>query len=196
MKLSVFFIISIILLAFLLFISSRFNSCKRLSCLSIEGIENFKIKDVYQENNNMFRALYSNKNKILRVERVTQSDQFSANQYVNADVAQIKGLFTDALAPYPGIASNTISCSQEFQPYFDKVTTKNKLSITYFIAFLNSNLTYGSCNDSQAVNKGISAYFYCIKNKQAYHFEIISPRKEFETSKNEYMNLIQSIKCI
>jgi len=161
----------------------------------MNGLDNFKIKDVYQENNKAFRALYGDKDKILRVEAITQPNQFMADQYINADISQVKGLFTDALAPYPGIASNTITCGKEYQPLYFKTITENKLVVTYFIAYLNSNLTYGSCNESQAVNKGISIYFYCLKEKKAYHFEIIAPRKPFESAINSYINMARSIKC-
>jgi hypothetical protein len=161
----------------------------------MNGLNNFKIKDIYKESNNTFRALYMSKDKILRIETISQLDQFTADQYINANLAQIKGLFTDALAPYPGVASNTITCDIKYQPYFNKIITVNRLGISYYIAYLNSNFTYGSCNEAQTIYKGISAYFYCSKNKQAYHIEMIAPRKAFESSSKDYLNMIGSIKC-
>jgi hypothetical protein len=161
----------------------------------MNGLNDFKLKDIYQENDKTFRALYTNKDKILRVEIISRTDQFTADQFISANIAQIKGLFTDALAPYPGVASNTITCNIKYQPYFNEIITANKLNISYYIAYLNSNLTYGSCNEAQIINKGISAYFYCSKNKQVYHIEIIAPRKAFESSLKDYQNMVDSIKC-
>jgi len=195
MKKIVFFIIAIIFFALLFLLFMRMFSCQRLTCMSVNNLNNFKMKTIYKESDDSFRALYTNGDKLLRVEVMSQMNQFTAGQYINADIAQIKGLFTDALAPYPGVASNTITCGIKYQPYFGQITTVNKLNVSYYIAYLNSNLTYGSCNDAQIIYKGISAYFYCPKNKQAFHLEIIAPRKEFESAPKDYLKRIESVKC-
>ena len=195
MKSSVIYIISILLFVFFLLSSGKLFSCRRLSCVTMNGLNDFKIKDIYQESNSTFRAFYANKEKMLRVETIFQLDRFTASQYINADISQIKGLYTDALAPYPGIASNRITCDIRYQPLFDKMLTADKLEISYFIGYLNNNLTYGSCTEAQVIYKGISAYFYCSKKKLVYHLEIIAPRKAFESSIKDYQNMIGSIKC-
>ena len=195
MKSSLIFITSVLLFIFLSLIFGKIFTCRRFSCITMNGLNNYKIKDIYQENNNTFRALYTIKEKILRVEALSQINQFTADQYINANIAQIKGLFTDALAPYPGIASNTITCDTQYKPLFDRIMTANKLEVVYFVAYLNRNLIYGSCTENQIIYKGISAYFYCSKNKQVYHLEIIAPRKAFELSIKDYQNMIKSIKC-
>lgn len=192
-KLSAIFIIATFLILFLFF--GKMFSCRRLSCITMKDITNFKIKDLYLENNKSFRAMYEYKNKIMRVERVSHESQYTSSQYINANIAQIKGLFTDSLAPYPGVASNTITCEKKYQPVFNKIVTSDKLEISSFIAYLNRNLTYGSCTDNLAIYRGISAYFYCPKNKQTYHLEIITQRHEFESSEKDYQNMIKSIKC-
>lgn len=195
MKSGVIFIISTLLFIFLLLLFGKMFSCRRLSCITMNNLNSFKIKDIYQESNNTFRAFYTNKDKILKVETISRMNQFTADQYINANIAQIKGLFTDALAPYPGVASNTITCDIKYQPSFDKIMTANKLEISYFFAYLNRNLTYGSCTETQTIYKGISAYFYCSKSKQVYHLEIIAPKKVYESSTKNYQNMIKSIKC-
>ena len=193
LKFGIFFIIAVLLVVLLLF--GKIFFCQRLSCIKMSGLDKFRIKDIYQENNNNFRALYGYNDKILRVETTRQTSQFTADQYINAGIAQIKGLFTDALAPYPGVASNTITCEKKYQPVFNKIVTSDKLEISSFIAYLNRNLTYGSCTDNLATYRGISAYFYCPKNKLTYHLEIIAQRHEFESSEKDYQNMIKSIKC-
>jgi hypothetical protein len=195
MKSTIIFIISIMLFVFSFLFFRNISSCRRLYCISMNGLNNFKIKDVYQDSNNTFRALYTNNNGMLKVETISQMNQITADQYINANIAQVKGLFTDALAPYPGVASNTITCDIKYQPSFNKIITANKLEVSYFIGYLNRNLTYGSCTETQAIYKGISAYFYCSKNKQVYHLEIIAPRKIFESSIKDYQNIVKSIKC-
>ncbi|MCL4364071.1 hypothetical protein M1328_02420 [Patescibacteria group bacterium] len=159
------------------------------------NLNTFKIKNIYQEDKNDFRALYSSKDDLLRVEVKSNIDQATADQYITANIAQIKGLFTDALAPYPGVVSDTVSCGQKYQPTFGQTTNKDGLEINYLIAYLNTNLTYGSCNDAQIVYKGFAAYFYCPKNKQAFHLELIVPRKTFESSPKTYEDLLKTIKC-
>ena len=126
---------------------------------------------------------------------MTQPDQFTADQFITADISRLKGLFTDSLAPYPGIASNTITCGKEYQPTYNKFVTADKLEVSSFVAYLNSNLTYGSCTKEQVTYKGVAAYFYCPKNKLVYHLELISPIKDFESSPEVFQKMIESTKC-
>lgn len=158
-------------------------------------LNNYKIKDIFTENKSTFRSLYFRNNTLLRVETQSLPDEFSASQYISANISQVKGLFADSLAPYPGIISKTITCEEKYQPIFKTYTTPEKLEISYFSAYLNNNLTYGSCTEDQAINKGISAFFYCPKNKLAYHLELISPVKDFESSLTTFQSMIESIKC-
>jgi len=163
--------------------------------VSIDGLNNFLIKEIYSENDKAFRSVYSHGNTLLRVEVLSQSDEYSASQYITASISQIKGLFADSLAPYPGTISKTITCENKFQPTFYTFFTQEKLELTTFIAYLNSNLTYGTCTEDQAINKGVSAYFYCPKNKLSYRLELIAPVNEFELSANTFQKMIESIKC-
>ena len=188
-------IILIFLFLLVVFSFQKKSSCFRLSCINMNGLDKYELKEIYKEENDSFRALYKNEEKMLRVEKMSQPDQFNADQFITADISRLKGLFTDSLAPYPGIASNTISCGKDYQPTYNKFTTKNKLEVSSYTAYLNSNLTYGSCTKDQTTYKGVTAYFYCPSNKLVYHLELISPIKVFESSPEEFQKMIESVKC-
>jgi len=193
------YVLPILLLLFVLilfFLSfKRYFWCYRLSCILIKNFNDFKLNDIYQEKNNTFRAIYKKNKDILRVEIQSRMNSYDANQYMNAGIARMKGLFNDAPAPYPGVVSDTITCNKEYQPLFNKMVTKDQLEITYFIGYLSNELVFGSCTKDQVSFKGILAYFYCSKHQQVFQLEMIAPIAEFNSSLSFYRDMLQSIEC-
>lgn len=183
----------IILCAF--FIYRNQYACRRLSCMTMNNLNNFKIKDVYQEDGTTFRALYKDNITMLRTETISHLDVPNSTQYINAGIARMKGLFIDAPAPYPGVISDEITCDSKYKPSFNKLITKNNVEVHYFTGYLNRGLVFGSCTDDQAVNKGVLAFFYCPQNQQAFQLEIIAPVTRFDSSFSKYQEMLESIGC-
>lgn len=80
----------------------------------MDHLAQFKISDIYQENSNSFRALYKYDKSILIAEAISQLDVNEGRQYVNAELARMKGLFSTASAPYPGVISDKVVCGNNY----------------------------------------------------------------------------------
>lgn len=181
-----------LLLIFSVFLYTKTFSCHQLSCIEFASRSKFSIEEIYEEDNNVFRAFYSDKNRNLRVEVISNIGNDGAKQYINSRIARMNSIFTPASAPYPGEISNEIVCTKEFQPLFYK-TNANGLEVSYFIANLNQRKLYGSCSADQVIYKGVEAFLYCPKNRQVVQLEIFEPRNEFDISKT--LEEIKSIRC-
>lgn len=175
------------------FIVNRFLSCRRLSCLDIMGFEKYQVKDIYTEDDDSYRAMYKNTDKIIRLEVQSNINEDDAQKYIDASVARMRGLFTEAASPYPGVISDEITCDKTYQPTFQEITNSAKVDVSYFTGYLNQNLVFGSCSESQAVYKGILSYFYCPRRKQAFQLELIAPVSAF--NKSGFKETIDSIRC-
>jgi hypothetical protein len=157
-------------------------------------LDKYRLQEVFQENNHAFRALYKDNDDVLKVEVIYNMPEKDSQQYVNAGVAKLQGVYTDALVPYPGVASQQTGCDTKYQPVLKKIKTNTKIS--YFTGYLNDNLTFGTCIEDQITHKGILAFFYCPKSKQAYNLEIVASKAAFEKDPNKYKNMVESINCL
>lgn len=182
-----------LIVAGFLFLRSQF-SCRRLSCLSIDGFNKYQLNEVFQENDHAFRASYKNSDAIMKVETIYNLDKNDARQYIDAGVAKIEGVYTESLVPYPGVASQQTGCQTKFQPLLKKVTTNTEIS--YFTGYLNSNLTFGTCIEEQITHKGILAFLYCPKSKQGYQIEIVATKDSFEKESESFIKTVESITCL
>ncbi|MDO8549938.1 MAG: hypothetical protein Q7S39_07310 [Ignavibacteria bacterium] len=168
--------------------------CSRLECLLIKDGNQYKIKTVYEENNYVFRALYTKENSFLKAEMRTNSTLEEANSAVQTQIARTKGLFEEASAPYPGELSNIISCGNEYKPVYSS-RQQNGIQVSYFEGYVNDRLVFGSCVDDQAAYHDTLTMFYCPKQKKFYQVEIIIPRKEFLKYPEENESILASLGC-
>lgn len=169
-------------------------TCQRLACLSFTDSDKYKIKELYEENKYIFRALYKKGNILLRFEVRPNTSSSEAEQATQAQLSIIRGLFEDAAAPYPGEISKIITCSQKYKPEY-LVKQQNGIKISYFTGFVNERLVFGSCTDDQAVYHDTMAMFYCDTQKKLYQLEIIVPRKDYQAYSNKYQKILDSIAC-
>ncbi len=175
------------------FLSGKFP-CQRLTCLSLKDRDQYKIKNIYEENKYIFRALWENGDNLLKTEIRTDSTIEEANQAIQVQLARTKGIFEDAAAPYPGEISDIISCGQEYQPKYS-VKEQNGIRISYFTGFVNERLVFGACTADQAIYRDTLAMFYCDKQRKFYQIEIIIPNKDYPQHHEEYQQILDSIAC-
>ena len=185
----------LVLLIFLFLVFQKYVLCDRLSCVSIKNLNSFALKEIFEENKNSYRALYTKNKELLRVEMSSIMKDNDASQAINARIASVKGLFIDTAAPYPGVVSDTVTCDKKYKPVFEKIVTRGNIELSYFIGYVNNNLTFGSCSEDQTSLKGILTYFYCTKRHQMYQLELISQTKQFDQSLPFYKEMLQSIQC-
>jgi hypothetical protein len=194
MKKAYLYIIAIFVISMAFMLYKSLSSCKRLGCVQIKNIEKYEISEIYQESKRAFRASYKSNTNLMKVEVVYNMDEADSEQYIGAGIAKLQGIYTDALVPYPGVASQQTGCDKKLQPTLKKVSTNTEIS--YFTGYLNSNLTFGTCIESQTTHKGILAFFYCPESKQGFQIQLIAPKKEFDKNPKAYSDMVESINCL
>lgn len=168
--------------------------CRDLRCISFSDQKQFTLKNSYVDTTDIYRALYSSPTYTLRIEaKKTEEDQ-SASELVAA-VTRFKALFEKAPAPYPGEISDAIICDPNYIPLYKEATTSAGTHVSYFTGYLNDRLTFGSCSEDQAVNKGILAFMYCPKSSLLIKLELILPANTFDIASEKMEKLLRSVAC-
>lgn len=191
-----FFNFSIFTIALLLvlFFLKDFSSCSQLKCLSMTRLDQYQIKEIYQDDGSVFRALYFLNNEFMRVEVKSEIASGEAEARINSQLTRIEGLFEKAVSPYPGEISDAIECGEEYVP--NPLTEEvNQLEIHYFTAYLNQRLVSGACTEDQAIYKEVFILFHCQKSKHLYQIELIAPASEFNAKEVTYNEMLNSINC-
>lgn len=170
------------------------DSCRKLECITMENQGDFQIQEVYRDENNIYRALLSNKDDLLRVEIRPRVSQEEADQYTDSQITRMKALFSKGASPYPGVISYEIECSEEFLPNFE-VDEISGIRISHFAGYLNERLVAGACTEDQAVYKEIFTLFYCPKQRRLFQLEIIAPKEKFRSSPEVYESMFKSLAC-
>jgi len=168
-------------------------SCARLACITLKDNNKYSIKEKYEENKYIFRALYQNGVNLLKIE-MRPSSLAETNQAIQTQLTRTRGLFEDAAAPYQGEISNVIACSNEYKPVYSS-KKQNGINVSYFEGYVNDRLVFGSCADDQAKYHDTLAMFYCAKQKKFYQVEVIIPRKDYINNKQENDSIINSLGC-
>lgn len=170
------------------------KSCQRLNCININEDKSYKIKQVYEDNPYIFRALYEKGDGLLKVEIRSNSTKLESDQNIQSQITKIKGLFEDAAAPYPGEISDQIHCSDEFKPIYSQ-KQQNGIQISYFTAFVNNRLTFGSCSADQIRYQDTMLMFYCPRQKNFIQLEILLPLKTYLKDPQTAQKTLDSIGC-
>lgn len=170
------------------------RTCQKLNCLSFPGRENFRLKELYQDDKNIYRALFSDKTNLLRVNVQSNIDSASAEKYIQGEITRMKALFANAVSPYPGEISNEIVCGKKFTPELN-ILNNDGLTMSYFTGYLNQRLVFGACTEDQAIYRGILALFYCPRQNRVFQLEIIVPKDEFSRNPQKYPETLRTMSC-
>lgn len=168
--------------------------CQRINCLHLKDANNYKVKNIYEENEYIYRALYSKDTTLLRAEVKSNFSTEQANQAIQTKIMITKGIFEEATAPYPGEISDVISCGDKYKPVYS-TRTQNETDISLFEGFVNDRLVFGACDDDQASYHNTLTMFYCAKQKKFYQIEIIIPQKEYRENKEKNEEILKSLGC-
>lgn len=158
------------------------------------NLNQYRLKEIYQDDGAIYRALYFDQNNLLRVQVQSRISEPQSQQYRQAQIVRMKGLFANAASPYPGEISDEIACGEKFIPQLKYLQAKN-LEIAYFTGYLNQRLVFGACTEDQAIYHGFLAFFYCPKQAQFFQLELIAPKEDFFRSPGKYEEMLQSISC-
>ena len=167
--------------------------CRNLSCIHMNEMDAYTMQDIYSDTPQIYRALFSNKQRLLRIE-ASHMPQNISTQQLNASIMKEKAMFEKAPAPYPGEISDAIVCDPSYIPTYEEMHQGNS-RIGLFIGYLNNRMTFGSCSQDQAVYKGALALMYCQKNNLLLRVELITSITNFTLHEKELIRQIKSLEC-
>ena len=170
-----FFIFIIIVVTTIYLIYNR-NQCKYLGCIDFTGIKEYKIKDIYRDEKNLYSALYIRSDNLLRVEMKSDASREESDRNIESRTTTIISQFENSRSPYPGEISDEIKCDDKFKPIYRD---------GYVIAYLNSRLTYGACSEEGNAYRSLLTWQYCDKQKKLYQLEFIYPKDKFHEDRLE-----------
>lgn len=171
------------------------SSCPQISCINIQDINKYQLKNKYEENKYIFRGLYEADKSLIRAEVRSDVTEEEARDAIQVQITRTKGLFEDAAAPYPGEISDVIACSSNYKPKYSTHTTKNGAKLSFFEGYINERLVFGSCVDDQAAYHDTFVMFYCSKQKKFYQIELIEPREKYLSDKIKSVEMLNSLSC-
>ena len=161
----------------------------------MRGLDKFTLQEIYQDDKDVYRALYSKDNNLLRVDIRSNISEPEAIKQMEGQITRMTALFEKAVSPYPGEISNVIECGQEYKPVFAQEEI-NGTQVSYFTGYLNERLVFGACTEDQVEYQGIFALLYCVNQSQLIQLEIIAPKEAFGRSPELYREMLASISCL
>ncbi len=168
--------------------------CKEIQCINFKNQNDYKVKEVYEKNDFIYRALYEKGDFLLKTEIRSNYTEEDANQVIETQLVRTKGLFENAAAPYPGELSDVIACSNAYKPVY-ATRQQSGVTLSYFDAYVNKRLVFGSCADDQAEYHDTLTMFYCPTQKKFYQLEIIIPNKKYKQNPKLGTDILDSISC-
>lgn len=171
------------------------QKCSKLNCLELSGLSEYKIKEVYRDDSKNFSALYTNGVELLRIAVEYNLRENESDKIIQSRVAQLKGMYENATAPYPGQVSDVIKCDEKFKPTFH-TDSINGLTISYFTGYLSNRLTFGTCDENQIDYQDTLILFYCPKQQRLYQLELIVPIQNFAASDTYFEDGLKSLRCL
>lgn len=167
------------------------KSCRGIFCLTTNHLSGLKLSEVYENNANSYRALYTtNNNEIIRLEVNSQVDNLTAEKLVATKINHYQNIFENSISPYPGEISINFVCANQYQPQFYQFQ-----NLSYYVGYLNSRLQFGSCSPDQISYQGAVAFLYCPKMKKFFQIEYIIPANALENKISSIQSALKSINC-
>lgn len=183
-----------VVIVILYFIQQKVTGCRQMSCLKMDNLQNYNLKNIDTEYNDVFRGNYENGTKTIQAEILSKMDADAGTQYTNAGIAKIKGLYADAPAPYPGVISDEITCGQLYRPLYKTLKSSGGVEVSYFNGYFNGEDVFGACSEDQAKSIGVLAFFYCQNTKQAIKLAMFEPDIQ-RSGFDQYEQMLSSINC-
>jgi len=151
-----------------------FTKCSKYSCISFDGMDNYRVEEEYESTSKVYRALLRHDELRIRIEAYADISAENANSYDKIKTMNIQSLYETAKSPYPGALSNEIDCGKDYRPQIGNLAI-NGVPSTYIQGYLNDRFQYGACLKEELVYKSSLVLFHCPLQKKWYQFELIRP---------------------
>lgn len=191
-KLPVALIVIFLLLATVLFAWNIYNqkNCYDAKCRIPKFLSQLKQSEIYENNKNRFRALYSNQTEKVRIDIKTNINDSLAQELFKSRQTSLESLFEERPATYPGVISRQTTCQQKYKPVIENINQNNiDIIVAKDIMFTN-RFTVGACVDDLLPNKGFIAWYWCPRIKSFYQVEYLQPK-----TNNEEKIFLSAISC-
>lgn len=159
----------------------------------MEGLNDFREKEVFANTKDIFRALYENKNAFIRVEIYSNKTIQWAMEQKKEILAEAEAYYFESFAPYPGEITKTVKCNETWKPVVvnEKI---NNIDVSYFKSRMNERMVY-ACNESEAFYNNVTVIFHCLKQKKNYILEFFSPLDKNTAYSDSVIQNIRKLRC-
>ena len=166
------------------------KNCYDAKCRIPKFLSKLKQSEIYENNKNRFRALYSNQTEKVRLDVQTNINHSRAQELFKSRQASLESLFEDRPATYPGTISRQTGCQQKYKPLIENINQNNiDIIVAKDIMFTN-RFTVGACVDDLLPNKGFITWYWCPSIKTFYQVEYLQPK-----TNNEEKIFLSAISC-
>jgi len=149
--------------------------CQKPRCLIPNPINQFRLVEVYKDDNRIFQAKYVNGDLIARLMVETGINQSQSETKINEYVRTIQTLYENRTSPYPGQVSQEIVCQEDYKPVYGEKNL-NGIKVTYLTGFMTERFTFGACVDDLLTRRGVIAWFRCDRINTFNQIEFILPK--------------------
>lgn len=163
-------------------------------CISYPLSASFRVQEIYQNDQNSYRALWAGNGASVRIEEQYNILPPQASQQIQIQATRMEALYEKAPAPYPGEITDSIVCGKKFLPEIQKRIV-GTLEVTSIITYLNDRLAHGACADDQVVYRETMVLFYCPARKTLEQLEFIVPKETYDTSPYRATALLPTLSC-
>lgn len=170
------------------------HTCGGPECFIVKQLGGYQKADTYQYTDRSYGSLYTKGNNQLRTEVWFEMERPEAEGIIKSHIIRMYTLYEKAVSPYPGEASNTISCVQQYRPTHTTDQPRGR-ETHFFTGYTNDRLTFGACADDLVTNKAGIAMFYCAAQKRLYKLELFSPLKRPPEEFEREVKTIKTIPC-
>ncbi len=184
--------IALLIIGFVLI--KKFISCSAYQCLVFPGKESWHTREVYEETQTGWRGLITDSRFLVRLEEVNSVDAKDAGELTKITTMKLLGLFDSARSPYPGAITNEVVCQDQFKPKGGVFTNNKNIDVSFYTAYLDGRMQYGSCVEDQVSYRGSLGIFYCPNVREWYEIELLVPKGQKEPS-DGYKSLFYAVHC-
>lgn len=149
------------------------QKCPSYTCLTFPEKNLWQVSDTYTSTDTSWKGLITAPKYSIRLYKVGNVSETSAEQFSKINTMTIDGLFDTARNPYVGVISDRIVCPDYLKPVEEDVTSKLGVDIHLIYSFLDGRMQYGACNDNEVSKKVVSGTFYCKNTSEWYQIEVI-----------------------
>ncbi len=126
---------------------------------------------------------------ILQLKQYPNMTRAKATKIIEDRKFFITSIFKDQFAPYPGVLTSTIGCSENLKPKVKEDTASVRIDYRLLATY---NFLYGNCNIVDNYYICLYSVFFCPLKQELFELKIFTPIKN---PSFDYTKLVESLRC-